>query len=437
MSHSQSSTRQLLPMRTVFAAAIVLFTVVAQMGLASASTSKARATPPTRLLLSPSAREIAQAMTPVSPQDELGQLQLSLMRRFGTSFGGVFVNSRGEFTVATDGAVPTALMSAAQSGFSTMDRRFGASIDALRAPAIAFRDTGASLAGLYRLKAAILFNPVLRADGVNGAGLDIERGRVVVFTSSRAGAAAVRADYGNKVEEIVGGTTGLDSNRYNDASPWNGGDQIVTPSGGETTCSSGFGLEDASTGATYLLTAGHCGSATWYNTTTNNPVYNSSNLIGTTVSGSVTTTNIDAQLISADSSCIVWGQKSTTNSNADRVYITGWSNPPQGASIDLEGSVSLEQSGTVDYYDVSRTVAGEKLEDLDLVSAIPELGDSGGPVVYPSIFGPLAGGTIIGWYSSGNNAWGVVQLIDSELYTYSLFTGDEIEPNVTTTGDSC
>ncbi|HEV8065666.1 MAG TPA: hypothetical protein VGP46_12565, partial [Acidimicrobiales bacterium] len=158
---------------------------------------------------------------------------------------------------------------------------------------------------------------------------------------------------------------------------------------------------------------------------------------GSTVSGSVITTNIDAQLIATDSSCIVWGGKSTNNSNAQRIYVTGWSNPPQGASIELEGSMSLEQSGTVDYYDVSKTIGGEKLEDLDLVSAEPEAGDSGGPVIYPSIYGPLAGGTIVGMYSSGSNVYGVIELIDAELYTYSLFTGDQVEPNVTTTGNSC
>jgi hypothetical protein len=58
-------------------------------------------------------------------------------------------------------------------------------------------------------------------------------------------------------------------------------------------------------------------------------------------------------------------------------------------------------------------------------------------VIYPTIFGPLAGGTEVGWYASNGNSWGVVQLIDSETYTYTVLTGDQIVPNTASGASSC
>jgi hypothetical protein len=258
-----------------------------------------------------------------------------------------------------------------------------------------------------------------------------------VMTTGTTGAAAVRVDYGAAVELLSGGSSQLTASRYSDSDPWNGGDQIVTPSDGETTCTSGFGMQDEASGQRYLLTAGHCGAATWYNTRTATPVYSSSTLIGTTLSGSVNTSTVDSQLIATDSSCVSWGDKSTKTSNANRIYITGYANPPQGASIELEGATSLEENGTVSYYDVSKVIEGEDLDDLDLVTAVPDMGDSGGPMIYPTGFGPLAGGTVVGWYDNNGNVWGVVQLIDAETYVYTALLGAQVVPNASTTGDSC
>jgi hypothetical protein len=390
------------------------------------------------LLIQPTTQQIEAVITPASPGDPLSELQHRLMSEYPQNFGGIFVNSRGEFAVATDGTVPAALRQAATAGFVDAGRSLrGISAPDSSASRVTFVDTGASLRHLYELKAAVLDNPRLRAAGVDGAGLDVEHGRDVVMSSTSAGAAAVKAAYGSTVEVMVDSGSGLTASRYGDVPAWNAGDQIVTPSYGETTCTSGFGMEDTSTGETYLLTAGHCGAATWYNTKGSDPVYDSSTLVGATVAGSVSTSVIDAQLIQADSSCISWGGKSTKTSNDVRIYITGYIDPPQGASIETEGSVSTEQRGTVSYYDVSRVVGGESLQDLDLISSVGTGGDSGGPLVYPTAFGPLAGGTEVGWYSSGDSEWGVFQLIDSEVYTYTAFTGDQIQPISTTQSDSC
>jgi hypothetical protein len=426
--------------RTAFALLIAVATMFTWTAAATASNlaDGGGHSRPEALLINPTAQQIEAVITPASPGDPLSQLQQRLMAEDPQNFGGIYVNSRGEFVVATDGTAAPTLRQVATAGFVRAGQSLrGGAAAAVAAPQVGFVDTGASLQHLYELKAAILDNPALRAAGVDGAGLDIEHGRDVVMSRTTAGADAVKADYGSAVEVMVDSGSGLTASRYGDVPAWNAGDQIVTPSYGETTCTSGFGMEDTTTGETYLLTAGHCGAATWYNTKGSSPVYDSGTLVGATVPGSVSTSVIDAQLVQADSSCISWGDKSTKPSNDDRIYITGYIDPPQGASIETEGSVSTEQTGTVSYYDVSRVVGGESLQDLDLISSVGAGGDSGGPLVYPTAFGPLAGGTEVGWYSSGGNEWGVVQLIDSEVYTYTAFTGDQVQPISTTQSDSC
>jgi hypothetical protein len=159
--------------------------------------------------------------------------------------------------------------------------------------------------------------------------------------------------------------------------------------------------------------------------------------MGSTVSGSVVTTTVDGQLIGTSSSCISWSARSTTNSNAQRTYITGYANPPQGASVVTEGAVSLEQSGSVSYYDVSKVISGEHLAELDLLNLADYPGDSGGPTIYPSIYGPLAGGIVIGVVTVNSQQYIAIQLIDAELYTFSAFTGDAVLPNTSSTGTSC
>jgi streptogrisin C len=395
------------------------------------------APPAATALVDPSPAQVERVMTPVTSGDSLGELQRTLMSEFSASFGGIYVGTGGQYVVATAGPAPAELESAVTAGLAAAESALGTRAGPASTMRISYAETGTSLWALYRLKAAILDNPALRAAGVDGAGLDIRHGRVVVMTTGTTGAAAVRVDYGAAVELLSGGSSQLTASRYSDSDPWNGGDQIVTPSDGETTCTSGFGMQDEASGQRYLLTAGHCGAATWYNTRTATPVYSSSTLIGTTLSGSVNTSTVDSQLIATDSSCVSWGDKSTKTSNANRIYITGYANPPQGASIELEGATSLEENGTVSYYDVSKVIEGEDLDDLDLVTAVPDMGDSGGPMIYPTGFGPLAGGTVVGWYDNNGNVWGVVQLIDAETYVYTALLGAQVVPNASTTGDSC
>jgi hypothetical protein len=427
------------PGQRLVAVGLVVVVMVAWSAGASATKQaivpslRARGTP----LITPTPAQIRGVITPAVPGDPFSEVQAGLMSKYPNSFGGLYVNKLGQYVITTAGPPSAALRRSAKTGFASAARVFGAEDGPILPIQLTYVNTGVTLHHLYDLKAAILDNPALRSAGVDGAGLDIEHGRLVVMSRTQRGEAAVTADYGSAVRVLVDSGSGLYASRYGDTPPFNGGDQIITPSGGETTCTSGFGMQDATTGREYLLTAGHCGSATWYNTRTDDPVYNSSTLVGTTVRGSVVTAVIDAQLISTSASCISWGGKSTKAANDDRLYVTGYFDPPQGAAIQTEGSVSTQQSGTVAYYDTSVSTGGESLQDLDLITPMGTFGDSGGPMIYPTEYGPLAGGTIVGWYESGDEGWGVIQLIDAEVFTYSVFLGDQVVPITSTTGDSC
>jgi hypothetical protein len=87
-------------------------------------------------------------------------------------------------------------------------------------------------------------------------------GRLEVGVNSSVAAAASQlgAQYGNAVR-VVANTepTHLAAFRYNDTSPWNGGDFIYHLSNGNwSDCSSGIPVHDASNGTHYMLTASHC-----------------------------------------------------------------------------------------------------------------------------------------------------------------------------------
>ena len=87
-------------------------------------------------------------------------------------------------------------------------------------------------------------------------------GRLEVGVNSNIGDAAARlgAQYGDAVR-VVANTepTHLTAWRYNDSSPWNGGDFIYHLANGNwSDCSSGIPVHDATNGTHYMLTASHC-----------------------------------------------------------------------------------------------------------------------------------------------------------------------------------
>ena len=267
--------------------------------------------------------------------------------------------------------------------------------------------------------------------------------------AASAEVAALETQYGAPLFSVEVGPqpTALDATRYADVSPWNAGDQIeyTNTFGGHDFCTSGFGLHDASTGTTYTLTDGHCSqngvpTQQWWNTNHANPQFTNSDKFGSTISGTQQVSGADEELINpiGGSSCITWGKTSTDPNNVTRYYITGYDNPPMNASILEEGSISFEQSGKVTVYDTHTTYntifyGSITVDGVDEANITGSGGDSGGPVVYPSIYGPLAGGAILS--GQGSNTW--FQLIDVPIYVYSAHFGHTITVNTSPNGTSC
>ncbi len=387
-------------------------------------------------------REVVAAEPVVDTGDALGTWEAEMAESYPDTYGGVYVDSSGNLVVPTVGSA-NPLRRWARRNYSRVVTQYADSakadpeISGFRdsgldaAPALTFTTATASFADLIQLKAAILANPQLLADGVSGAGIDVEHDAVSVTTSGGPIDAGLEAAYGSEVEVSDSTSGALDAaSRTTDSAPWNGGDMILTKPG--TLCTLGFGLHDTVTGTKYQLTAGHCDNGTWYNLPRYGTTFTSAHLVGTTVGGSVTTSGIDAQLIASNSSCISWG------ASGSRYFITGSANAPQGASILDEGAIGGSIAGTVAVADWSGKVGSESLSNIDLTTAVSSLGDSGGPVVYPTGYGPLAAGSIVGTltYSNGTT-YGVVQNIDAELWDYSVLIGDSLVPNTSSNGTSC
>lgn len=381
--------------------------------------------------------------------DLLGQYEERLASAFPRHFGGLYVGRNGDVVVATVGD-SGALRELASRGFSSLEQRWsrpglsranvarddagGRAVTSGRMPdslgGLSFARARIPFDRLVTLKADILANAQLRRDGVTGAGLEVQRDQVSVTTTNSAVGAILTRLYGSAVDVSAVRSSTLDASRTNDNAPWNGGDLILDTAG--DMCSLGFGVTDSVTGDSYSFTAGHCGSAKWYNLSRTSTAYTAGNLVGSTVAGSVSKSVVDAQLISDNSSCIVWGASGT------RYFITGAAEAPVGASVLAEGAVGGNIPGVVQVTDWSGTIGSESLSDIDLTTAVTDLGDSGGPVVYPTIFGPLAEGTIVGTLSYENGTTlGVVEEFDAELWDYSAMLGDPLVTNVSTNGTSC
>lgn len=445
--------------RTVPATRIVLSTMLVAAALtgaafvggssAYASSSSGKSSPPRggsgpthalgRLVATPA--EVRAATPRVEPGDRLSEFEASMARDFPSTFGGIYVTSDGTLVVPTVGRAP-ALRSWASGHFAPVAREVAASHPFARGsradenaspgPTLSFTDDDStSFEDLVELKAAILADPDLTSDGVIGAGLDIENDAVIVTSTGGPVDAELEATYGDEVEIEDVSTPTLVASRTNDNPPWNGGDMIVTSGG--TLCTLGYGVHDTTTGANYSVTAGHCGSAKWYNLPRNGTAFTAANLVGSTVGGTMLTSNVDAQLVGSSSSCIVWG------SGTSRYFMTGYADAPQGAAVLTEGSVSGNQSASVQTYDWSGTFAGESIDNGDLLSTSVLPGDSGGPVVYPTGFGPLVAGTIVGnWINNQTGSTQIlVQNVDAELYDLSAALGDPVTPNTSSTGVSC
>jgi hypothetical protein len=378
-------------------------------------------------------------------------MRFSLLAAYPDSFGGMYQDASGGMTVVEVGANPS-FESAARSRFSTALASYGVATSA--APALAF------VRGTHNFKQILGVRDAIAADwaqveptGIFAVGLNDQAGRVVLTEtgspSASAEVSALESEYGAGLfsVSVEPPLKGDDATRYADAAPWNGGDEIVHPTNDPNKpefCSSGFGLHDVTTGTEYLLSAGHCDESTWWNTQHQAPVYGSSNDIGSTVSGTKIVSGADLQLISpiGGSSCISWGDTSTDPNHVVRYYITGYANPPMSAKVLQEGALGFEHQETVTSYDTtasySTTYDGEvTVQGADLTNYGATNGDSGGPIVYPSIYGYLAGGVILASDAAGSGHITAFQLIDVPIYIYSGQFGHSITVNTSPDGTHC
>lgn len=192
------------------------------------------------------------------------------------------------------------------------------------------------------------------------------------------------------------------TDRFTDVPPWNGGDQIVRQiPGGVTYCTTGFGAHDSS-GHEYMLTAGHCADNQtgngykWYNTRYTNPDFSNGRFVGYPDSnaGGI---GIDVERIPTPSSDLFW-----MNAN-QRQYVANDTAPMVGQNVCLEGSITEGSCGEVTATNVSRNFDnGSTYNYLFYVTnGIAQPGDSGGPIVWPTIYGYIAVGTISGVTSQG------------------------------------
>lgn len=318
-----------------------------------------------------------------------------LQSRFGSVYGGYAIGPNGVVVYETS-SDPSFQAAAAATIPPTSQAT---------TPTVTFQSVPVSWTDLDNSRARLTSS--LFADEsstVFGVGMNELTGQVVVFaTDPTAANASIRRASPNTQTSIVKGDRPTpSSNRFSDSPPWNGGDRITR---GTAACTSGFGVHNGS-GAKYLSTAGHCFGGTWYN---------GSSVIGNTAADNIG--SLDGQMIATNSSCIAWGGSSTSPT---RWFMTGWNTPGAGTVVYEEGSFSFEHAVTITAANVSSDVSGpgysEHVTDGFTFAPVTQPGDSGGPVVQPSIYGPLAAGDII----SRNSSVAFAQYFAADLYSYGL-----------------
>ncbi len=311
-----------------------------------------------------------------------------------------------------------------------------------------FSDVSYSFASLQAARLAIV--PSLSDPGVFGVGLDEANNRVLLDSDGSPVAdtevAKAESEYGGMIETRQEQVPTVRDGRFSDSLPWNGGDEIVGKGSG-IGCSTGFGVHSTSSGHHYILTAGHCGTDYWYNEQFSPPgppnTFPLAWLIGPTLNGSRVfapgntraTASVDSQLIdpgSGSSSCISWGAFSIPGNPFVRYYVNGYNDPGSGDSVLLEGSYSLEKPTTVVAAPVTFAEHEPGGPDYWVKNGIqtvqsPASGDSGGPIVEPSIYGYLAAGMI----TAGSNTDGFGQLINSLDFVY------QTAPNTSPSSSHC
>jgi hypothetical protein len=219
---------------------------------------------------------------------------------------------------------------------------------------------------------------------------------------------------------VVSSTTMLPTTaayRYDDSSPFWGGDQISAS--GYGICSSGFAEYSSVYRTNGVLTAGHCfptGAAVHVYCSTRPAYccgahgYGSGNLIGNVVGRAYPPSGgtSDFEITGGSSGAVVWGG---TCSSQQTYSVKGVISPPVGTTMSLDGSVTGEIGGlqvTEDQGCVLVNYAQGSYDVCEVGSATGSSppchgGDSGGPAFVHVSGGVKAAGTIVS--SSGNTCW--------------------------------
>jgi hypothetical protein len=379
--------------------------------------------------------------------DPLATFEAHLLQDHPATYGGIYMNPDGSYTVNVVGNDP-ALEAEAGSLSSLLPTSTGGS-------AVLHFGVGArSLDSLYTIKDSIWSEtqtafqsmPDNDIQGIHGVGIDAEHDQVVLsttepgLTSANTGGvspavhtrdlqvgafalAAVEDQYGPAVRPVAVADPQLTA-RTSDSAPYTSGDQIVEDLAfGWQGCSSGFGIK-LPNGAEAVLSAGHCvvpvdGVAfytDWFNG--NYIAKIEGPWFGNTVSWS--NQGIDTQVIDGSRySCYMWDN--VAGQTPTREGITGYIDAPIGATVYNEGSSSGSHSGVVWQTNASENISGESLQDLVGYTAPVQTGDSGGPMVYPTSVGPLAAGTITAAANSGTYTY--AEEIDAVMFVWAYHFG--------------
>ena len=199
-------------------------------------------------------------------------------------------------------------------------------------------------------------------------------------------------------------------NRYDDYSPFWGGDEIYrNVTGGEVICTGGFSIKGNSSGNDFMLTAGHCGNgSTWY-------ADGSNATMGNVSTGGLYYTNggYDFETISTSDQGYVWVNSSGYHN------IEGVDIPAINTDMTFDGSITGEVPNVPVVANNSCAYFGT-WETCDLVegeaaagTTVTQAGDSGGPAyVRQADGGAKATGTVVG--GNGSNI-SFAERIDYEL----------------------
>jgi hypothetical protein len=347
---------------------------------------------------------------------DFGLLRDTLRERYPNTFAGL-VNDGDDSVTIYETRATSALHQWVDQQFR--DAASDNDVDPALIPTVTYRTAGRSLDSLFRLKDTIMgARGLLQGRGVGLETVGVQDGAnkllVGVNTPTTQAQAVLEQLFGRGSLRAIPWRLTTESDRYNDSSPWNGGDQLVTEGTNPGACTSGFGMHNNSTGAHYLTTAGHCGTHTWWNTWAGFPIRTNATLVGSTTgsvwNGTYFGYDVDTQKILTSSSSIIWTDP------AVRRYMSAPLDVAQGDPTCIEGSFSGTECGTIYATDFGN---GGSQYLVDLHGATTVFGDSGAPSWRTSPFGPLAQGTHVGSLSSGLR-------VELNIYGVMFFNGLEL-----------